>query len=334
MKLNEKLIKLRKEKGLSQEEFGNEIKVSRQAVSKWENGETKPDIDKIQEIVKKFNLSFDYLLNDEIETEEIQKQPEENNIPQSNKKTKSKKKKILKIIFIILLIYLAICIYKFITFYRFYLIANSFSEENYSIFTTLSSYNEFESRLCFTNNFITTKVGNRVEERAYKVNIDEDVPTDENGPYYINYTDSDKEIACTLNYDEELDKYIYHDRKKTAQDDEELKSLLDTSTNIVKDTTLGVIPSGFKEIFLASINPIYYYVDIINREFRVKLLDGTSFRYQLNNDYLIDGVYVKTEYNGRYCYNYSYDYVPGHFNEDRIKNPLEKYSDIIVYEEE
>lgn len=67
MKLNEKLIKLRKENGLSQEEFGNEINVSRQAVSKWENQETKPDIDKIQEIGKRFNVSFDYLLNDEIE---------------------------------------------------------------------------------------------------------------------------------------------------------------------------------------------------------------------------------------------------------------------------
>ena len=36
MKLSEKLIKLRKEKGLSQEEFGEAINVSRQAVSKWE----------------------------------------------------------------------------------------------------------------------------------------------------------------------------------------------------------------------------------------------------------------------------------------------------------
>lgn len=70
MKLNEKLIKLRKENNLSQEEFGNIINISRQAVSKWENGETKPDIDKIQEIGKYFNLSFDYLLNDEIETPE------------------------------------------------------------------------------------------------------------------------------------------------------------------------------------------------------------------------------------------------------------------------
>ncbi len=38
MKFNEKLLKLRKEKGLSQEELGMEMQVSRQTVSKWEAG--------------------------------------------------------------------------------------------------------------------------------------------------------------------------------------------------------------------------------------------------------------------------------------------------------
>ena len=67
MKLNEKIMKLRKEKGLSQEELGNEINVSRQAVSKWEAEQTKPDIDKLKEIAKFFDVSFEYLLNDEID---------------------------------------------------------------------------------------------------------------------------------------------------------------------------------------------------------------------------------------------------------------------------
>ena len=91
MKLNEKLIKLRKEKGLSQEEFGNEINVSRQAISKWENQESKPDIEKLQEIGKKFNISYDYLLNDEIETTE-----------QISISSKKSKKKILLRIFLII----------------------------------------------------------------------------------------------------------------------------------------------------------------------------------------------------------------------------------------
>ena len=64
MKLEEKILKLRKEAGLSQEEFGDKINVSRQAVSKWENGETKPDIEKIKLISELFNVSYNYLLDD------------------------------------------------------------------------------------------------------------------------------------------------------------------------------------------------------------------------------------------------------------------------------
>ena len=75
MKLYEKIIKLRKEKGLSQEEFGNAINVSRQAVSKWESEQTKPDIDKLKDIAKFFDVSYDYLLNDEIDNiEETKKE--------------------------------------------------------------------------------------------------------------------------------------------------------------------------------------------------------------------------------------------------------------------
>ena len=47
MKFNEKLIKLRKEQGLSQEELGEKLNVTRQTVSKWELGETTPEMSKL-----------------------------------------------------------------------------------------------------------------------------------------------------------------------------------------------------------------------------------------------------------------------------------------------
>lgn len=62
MKLNEKILKLRKEKGLSQEELANDLKVSRQSVSKWELGEASPELSKIVEMATYFNVSTDYLL--------------------------------------------------------------------------------------------------------------------------------------------------------------------------------------------------------------------------------------------------------------------------------
>ena len=73
MKFDEKLINLRKEKGLSQEEFGNILEVSRQSVSKWELGQTQPDVDKIKKICEFYNISFDYLLNDNIEEKKLLK---------------------------------------------------------------------------------------------------------------------------------------------------------------------------------------------------------------------------------------------------------------------
>lgn len=59
MKFNEKLIKLRKSAGLSQEELGNRLDVARQTISKWELGETTPEMDKLVELSNLFNVSMD-----------------------------------------------------------------------------------------------------------------------------------------------------------------------------------------------------------------------------------------------------------------------------------
>lgn len=64
MKFNEKLIELRKTKGLSQEELGNELGVSRQTVSKWELGQSYPDFQKLVILSDFFNISLDKLIKD------------------------------------------------------------------------------------------------------------------------------------------------------------------------------------------------------------------------------------------------------------------------------
>ena len=69
MKLSEKLIALRKEKGWSQEDFAEKLDVSRQAISRWENGSAQPDAQNILRISKLFDVSADYLLNDDCERE-------------------------------------------------------------------------------------------------------------------------------------------------------------------------------------------------------------------------------------------------------------------------
>ena len=71
MILAEKVMTLRKKKGWSQEELAEKLNISRQSVSKWESGASIPDIDKIILISGLFGVSTDYLLKDEMETEEI-----------------------------------------------------------------------------------------------------------------------------------------------------------------------------------------------------------------------------------------------------------------------
>lgn len=65
MKLNEKIILLRKEKGYSQEDLASQLDVSRQSVSKWELGSAVPEINKIVLLSELFQVSTDYLIKDD-----------------------------------------------------------------------------------------------------------------------------------------------------------------------------------------------------------------------------------------------------------------------------
>lgn len=53
---------LRTAKNLSQDELAEKLYISRQAVSKWENGEATPDIDKLVQLAEIFGVSLDYLV--------------------------------------------------------------------------------------------------------------------------------------------------------------------------------------------------------------------------------------------------------------------------------
>lgn len=75
MKLDEKLIHLRKEKGLTQLELAEAVKVSRQAVSKWESGGGIPSTENLKGLSELYGVSVDYLLNEE------EREPEDSNAP-------------------------------------------------------------------------------------------------------------------------------------------------------------------------------------------------------------------------------------------------------------
>ena len=77
MILAEKIMKLRKQNGWSQEELAMKLNISRQSVSKWESGTSIPDLDKILKLSQIFGVSTDYLLKDEIEEEDMNGGPYE-----------------------------------------------------------------------------------------------------------------------------------------------------------------------------------------------------------------------------------------------------------------
>ena len=124
MEFNNKLYELRKQKGFSQEELANRLNVSRQTVSKWEIGESTPDMEKLIAISDLFEISLDELvLNKKTEQSEspdpvehvmkseLYSDIKEHVLTDDNKK---KAKKGLKIAGIIFGVFLAVDVISFI----------------------------------------------------------------------------------------------------------------------------------------------------------------------------------------------------------------------------
>ena len=106
MKLGKKVLELRKKNGLSQEELGNLIGVTRQTISNWELDDTNPNPNQLKQLSKIFNVSIDSLLDNDI-----------NNIKESNtEKLAGIVIKIIKIFYIIIPICILIILLLFLLF--------------------------------------------------------------------------------------------------------------------------------------------------------------------------------------------------------------------------
>mgnify|MGYP000054406837 CR=1 FL=1 len=77
MNFNEKLINLRKSRGMSQEELGAELKVSRQTISKWESCQSYPDFQRLVLLSDYFGLTLDELVKD-IDVQEVREKNMDN----------------------------------------------------------------------------------------------------------------------------------------------------------------------------------------------------------------------------------------------------------------
>mgnify|MGYP000510058138 FL=1 len=84
MILAEKIIKLRKQLGWSQEELAEKMNVSRQSVSKWESTNSIPDLNKVIKLAEIFEVSTDFLLKDDMEISDSPREGKEPGIVQIN----------------------------------------------------------------------------------------------------------------------------------------------------------------------------------------------------------------------------------------------------------
>lgn len=73
MNLGKKIAELRKKNNLSQEELAEKVGVARQTISKWEIGDTTPDINQVKIISKIFNISIDELVDNDINSVIVEK---------------------------------------------------------------------------------------------------------------------------------------------------------------------------------------------------------------------------------------------------------------------
>ncbi|MBQ7956704.1 MAG: helix-turn-helix transcriptional regulator [Clostridia bacterium] len=73
MTLGENIYNLRKKTGISQEQLGEQIGVTRQTISNWELNETSPNTEQLKLLSKSFNISIDDLLDNDIKTVLVEK---------------------------------------------------------------------------------------------------------------------------------------------------------------------------------------------------------------------------------------------------------------------
>ena len=85
--LGKKIAALRKEKGMTQRELGEELNISYQAVSKWERGESYPDFDTISKMAKIFGVEISYFESSEEGEEETTPPEEEDDKPDTGNRS-------------------------------------------------------------------------------------------------------------------------------------------------------------------------------------------------------------------------------------------------------
>lgn len=232
MSFSENLMRLRKQKGLSQEEFANEIDVSRQTVSKWELGVSTPEMEKLIQMSNFFGVSVDDLLNSDditsktikveetnnsnnINTSDNTAEPNYNNYniePASN--NESKKRKVLTVFFIAVIICAIVTILAILIIL---LVRDIDEKENNKTSKNKANtiQNVVENKI---ENEIQNNVSNTIENKVTPSNFNADYHNGRTKGEYVE-KDLSKIITCNKT-DKNLPISVTYDSKVTSNPDE------------------------------------------------------------------------------------------------------------------
>lgn len=307
MSFSEKLYELRKKEGLSQEELAEKVNVSRQTISKWEMGQSSPEMEKLIVLSNIFNISLDELVG----KEQPNKKESENIVnPKSNKKHK-----IFKIVTIIIIIYFVMFVFKFVLLTRHEIIIDNFSENNYTIMESIIAHDDTLPENPSYINVNITKIGNRYIETQYNTQ-------DCSGnPSRITYIELDKKVSYQMIYDQNINKYVIDDGLIGYSEEEknEYFNNLEDS-NPIKN--LSNMNKNIKIRLLNSIDP-FLFINPFNKTITKIVPFKTIAEYNYNEDYLTSRIFIKDLLTDKKSeWSISYDYVPEHFENKKIENPL------------
>lgn len=110
MELHMKLVSLRKQKGLTQLDLAEKLNVSRQAISRWEVGSAVPSTENLKILSELYEVSVDYLLNDENDNYNTNEsyEPAEQNV---KLKRKNYKMLLLYVVTLVITILIMLCLF-------------------------------------------------------------------------------------------------------------------------------------------------------------------------------------------------------------------------------
>lgn len=324
MKLGEKILSYRKKLGLSQEELGAKVGVSRQTVSKWEIGQTIPELEKMILLAKEFATTIDDLVKDETENE---LEENENQIKLDN----TKKKKHLNLYnYILIIIITLIGILLGVILYR-YLMINSFKNR----FAVVGVENIDEQGPQFSiNNY-------RITESIYKTEYG--TYTEDNEITYYNLENKYKKLYGTY-FEPDRVEYLDYDTREYYDIDCINKTYKKLNLNdLPVETNIQITDKEnmIKTEILANFNLWNFKgrMEIAtNFDYNIQVIGGSYHidNYRYYEDFINTGVsrwglsFGKCEYEDKVTsMNYGYDIDYGVVNENLVRLPdLTEYTEI------